>query len=636
MEKFKSPSELESFVNGLESAVDHNKPKISVCRGTGCIASGASKVSAKFTQVVKDKNIHADVVETGCHGFCERGPLVVIHPSETFYQKVKETDVEEILDKTLAGGQIIPRLQYRDEAKIAYEKEKEVPFYKDQMRVVFGMNGHIDPTRIEDYMSFGGYKAFAQVITKGNPASVIDTVVASGLRGRGGAGFPAGLKWKSTAEASGEPKYIICNADEGDPGAFMDRSIMEGNPHSVLEGMLIGAYAIGASIGYIYIRNEYPLALERLEIALNQAREYGLLGENILGSGFNFDILISRGGGAFVCGESTALMESIEGRVGRPRVKWKRTAISGLWGKPTNINNVETWANVPYIFLRGVDWYTSIGTGDVSKSPWNGSKGTKIFSLVGKVNNTGLVEVPMGTTLRTIVFDIGGGIKDSKKGRTFKAVQTGGPSGGCIPSEFLDIGVDFDELTRLGSMMGSGGLIVMDDRTCMVEVARYFVDFLKEESCGKCTPCREGLRAMSNILNRIVRGHGRMEDLDLLEDLATTMVVASFCNLGQTAANPVLSTLKYFRNEYIDHIQTKTCTARQCTELIKFTINPETCTGCTICARKCPTSAISGETKKVHVVDQSKCVQCGVCFDVCNFNAVNVLSGPEIKDKLGV
>ncbi|MBN2724607.1 MAG: NADH-quinone oxidoreductase subunit NuoF [Deltaproteobacteria bacterium] len=635
MERLNSPDDLIKYVDALEGAVDHNKPKVSVCRGTGCIASGASEVSSTFKSEVEKRNLDIQVVETGCHGFCERGPLVVIHPRETFYQKVKENDISEIIDKSLLEDGVIPRLQYRDENKTVYEKENEVPFYKHQMRVVFGMNGHIDPTRIEDYMSYGGYRAFANVLKEDNPVDIIDTVIKSGLRGRGGAGFPAGLKWKSTAQTPGDIKYIICNADEGDPGAFMDRSIMEGNPHSVLEGMLIGAYAIGAGVGYIYIRNEYPLALDRLETALDQARDAGLLGDNILGSSFCFDVKISRGGGAFVCGESTALMESIEGRVGRPRVKWQRTAISGLWGKPTNINNVETWANVPYIFSRGIDWFTSIGTGDVSKSPWDGSKGTKIFSLVGKVNNTGLVEVPMGTTLRTIVFDIGGGIKDSKKGRKFKAVQTGGPSGGCIPEEFLDIGVDFDELTRLGSMMGSGGLIVMDDRTCMVEVARYFVDFLKEESCGKCTPCREGLRAMSEILNRIVRGKGKMEDLELLEDLAQTMVVASFCNLGQTAANPVLSTLKYFRNEYIDHVQNKICTARQCTELIKFDIS-ENCTGCTICARKCPVSAISGETKKIHSIDQSKCVQCGVCYDVCNFNAVNILSGPEIGDKLGV
>lgn len=634
MDTATTPQALFEIIEKHEKARDPNAVRISVCGGTGCKASGAMALIEAFRTEIEARKLGIEVISTGCHGFCERGPLVVLHPSGIFYQKVKVKDVPEILDKTLAKGEIIPRLQYRDENRQVYEKEKEVPFYKHQQRIVFAMNGHIDPKRLDHYLSMGGYRALATVLSKHKPEEVIDMVIRSGLRGRGGAGFPTGLKWKATREANGDIKYLICNADEGDPGAFMDRSVLEGNPHLVLEGMLIGAYAIGASEGYVYVRNEYPMAIEHLQLAIEQARTLGVLGKNILGTGFSFDIKINRGGGAFVCGEETALIASIEGKRGMPRTRPPFPAKQGLFGKPTDINNVETWANIPTIINRGVEWFTSIGTGDVSKSPFNGSKGTKIFSLVGKVNNTGLVEVPMGISLRKIVFGIGGGIKNAKKGRTFKAVQTGGPSGGCIPEQYLDHPVDFDELSKLGSMMGSGGMIVMDDHTCMVEVARYFVDFLKEESCGKCTPCREGLRRMSEILNRLVRGQGRMEDMAVLEDLGVAMKDASLCGLGQTAANPVLSTLKYFRSEYEHHIESGLCDGRQCIELIRYFIT-DACTGCTVCAKKCPTQAISGENKKLHVIDQAKCVRCGVCYDACNFNAISILSGAEIREKLG-
>ncbi len=634
MEKATTPQALLQIIEKHEKARDPNAVRISVCGGTGCKASGAGPLIEAFRKEIADRKLDVEVISTGCHGFCERGPLVVLHPTGVFYQKVKIKDIPEILEKTLDKGELIPRLQYRDENRQVYVKEKEVPFYKDQERIVFAMNGHIDPTRLDHYLSMQGYRALATVLAKHKPEEIVEMVIKSGLRGRGGGGFPTGLKWKFTREAEGDKKYLICNADEGDPGAFMDRSVLEGNPHLVLEGMIIGAFAVGASEGYVYVRNEYPMAIEHLQLAITQARELGVLGQNILGTGFSFDVKINRGGGAFVCGEETALIASIEGRRGMPRTRPPFPAKKGLWGKPTDINNVETWANVPYIINRGVDWFTSIGTGDVSKSPFGGSKGTKIFSLVGKVNNTGLVEVPMGIPLRKIVFDIGGGIKGAKKGRTFKAVQTGGPSGGCIPDKYLDHPVDFDELSKLGSMMGSGGMIVMDDHTCMVEVARYFVDFLKEESCGKCTPCREGLRRMSEILNRMVRGQGRTEDLAVLEDLGAVMKDASLCQLGSTAANPVLSTLQYFRSEYENHIATGLCDGRQCIDLIRYHIT-DACTGCTICAKKCPTQAITGENKQLHVLDQSKCVRCGVCYDACNFNAISILSGTEIREKLG-
>jgi NADH-quinone oxidoreductase subunit F len=527
---------------------------------------------------------------------------------------VTTEDVSEILHQVANGGGVIERLLYQDplsKQRILYEEE--IPFYKFQQRIVFGNNGEIDPTDIDDYIRIGGYQALEKVLSTMTPEAVIQTIKDSGLRGRGGGGFPTGIKWEACRRAKGKEKFVICNADEGDPGAYMDRSLLEGNPHSVIEGMLIGAYAIGSEEGYVYVRNEYPLAISNLTCALDQARAYGLLGKNILGSGLNFQIKISRGGGAFVCGESTALMASLEGRVGEPRAKYIHTVEQGLWNQPSNLNNVETWANVPIIINRGVEWYTSIGT--------EGSKGTKIFSLVGKINHTGLVEVPMGMTLRQIIFDIGGGIP---KGKRFKAVQTGGPSGGCIPESLLDLPVDFDRLQEAGSMMGSGGMIVMDEDNCMVDMARYFVQFLEEESCGKCTPCREGLQQMGRILNRICRGEGKKGDIELLEDLSLVMIESSLCGLGLTAPNPVLSTLRYFREEYEAHIEEKRCPAKFCRELISFSIRPDQCTGCGACARVCPTQAIKGERKKVHFLESQKCVKCKACVEACKFEAIEI------------
>jgi NADH-quinone oxidoreductase subunit F len=489
--------------------------------------------------------------------------------------------------------------------------EQDIPFYKFQQRIVFGSNGEIDPTQIDDYIAIGGYQALEKVLSGMKPEQVIDLIKKSGLRGRGGGGFPTGEKWESCRKAKGREKFVICNADEGDPGAYMDRSLLEGNPHRVIEGMLIGAYAMGAEEGYVYVRHEYPLAVTNLSRAIEQAKDDGLLGKNILGSDLNFTIKINRGGGAFVCGESTALMASLEGKVGEPRAKYIHTVEHGLWNQPSNLNNVETWANVPIIINRGVDWYTSIGT--------EGSKGTKIFSLVGKINNTGLVEVPMGITLRQIVYDIGGGIPDGKR---FKAIQTGGPSGGCIPASLLDLPVDFDRLQEAGSMMGSGGMIVMDVDNCMVDMAHYFVQFLQEESCGKCTPCREGLQQMGEVLNRICDGNGRDGDIELLQDLSQVMVDTSLCGLGMTAPNPVLSTIRYFRDEYEAHIREKRCPAKVCKNLITISIDPEKCTGCGACLKVCPVDAIMGEKKKPHQLDQSKCVKCRGCYEACKFDAV--------------
>jgi NADH-quinone oxidoreductase subunit F len=553
--KLKSAAQMEALRNSIAAKKDPAKSMVIICNGTGCHAHGCKAVTTAFQDQVKQLNLQdkVEVKITGCHGFCERGTLVVVQPKGVFYQRVGVKDVPEILNETVVKGNVIPRMCYTDKAsgqKIT--TEHDVPFYKLQNRLIFGSNGMIDPTSIEDYLGIGGYTALAKAL-KMTPENIISEVKKSGLRGRGGAGFPTGNKWESTRNAHGDVKYIICNADEGDPGAYMDRSLVEGNPHSVLEGMIIGAYAIGGHEGYIYVRNEYPLAVQNMHTAIQQAEELGLLGKNILGSGYDFHITVRRGGGAFVCGESTALMASLEGKVGEPRAKYIHTSEQGLFGKPSNLNNVETWANIPLIINKGADWYSKIGTA--------GSKGTKIFALVGNITNTGLVEVPMGTSLRKIIFDIGGGIP---KGRKFKAVQTGGPSGGMIPESLLDLPVDFDELTKAGSMMGSGGMIVMDDKTCMVDMARYYTTFLVGESCGKCVPCREGLRQMKIILDRITSGEGKEGDIQLLEDLAGTMNAASLCQLGQSASNPVMSSLRYFRDEYETHIKEHKCNAGVC------------------------------------------------------------------------
>jgi len=609
-----SPSELENLRQLIRQKRDPNKPCITVCAGTGCRASGAEVVVDAFTDEIerRELQINVELKETGCHGFCERGPVIVIRPKRVFYQRVKPEDVPEIVSETVLNGNIIERLLYVDPVtneKIVYEPD--VPFYKRQTRTIFGANGEIDPTDIEDYIAVGGYSALSKALFQMSPDEIIEEVKRSGLRGRGGAGFPTGRKWQSCRDAEGDIKYVICNGDEGDPGAYQDRSLLEGNPHSVLEGMIIGAYAIGSHQGYIYVRNEYPLAVRHARIAIEQAMDYGLLGKDILGSGFDFTVTINKGGGAFVCGESSALMASLEGKIGEPRAKYIHMSEKGLWDRPSLLNNVKTWANVPLIIKKGADWYSQIGTAS--------SKGTMIFSLVGKVNNTGLVEVPMGITLRRLVYDIGGGIRGGKK---FKAVQTGGPSGGCIPEQYLDIPVDFDELNKLGSMMGSGGMIVMDEDTCMVDIAKYFVNFLKEESCGKCVPCREGLTRMSEVLKNITKGKGKREDLDTLEDLAGILRGGALCALGTTAANPVLSTLHYFRDEYTAHIDKKRCPAGVCRELTQYSIDPEKCEGCLRCLTACPVGAISGEKRKPHTLNQGTCIKCGACYDVCKFDAV--------------
>jgi NADH-quinone oxidoreductase subunit F len=607
MTRLANKEALETLRARITTARDPQRKAVAVCAGTGCVAYGSVKLTEAFREAVKRLSLDVEVRPTGCHGFCERGPLVVVYPQKILYQRVAAKDVDEILTKTVGAGEVIDRLLYEDPVTgQKYVYEEEVPFYKHQQRLILGNNGRIDPTNIEDYLAIGGYSALVKALFSMTPDAVLDQVLKAKLRGRGGGGFEAGWKWKGCKEAKGTPKYVICNADEGDPGAFMDRSVMEGNPHSVIEGMIIGAYTIGSSQGYIYIRNEYPLAVERLGIALQQARELGLLGPDILGSGLDFDIKINKGGGAFVCGESTALMLSIEGEVGEPRAKHIHTVEAGVWDKPTNLNNVETWANVPLIVAKGAEWFRSIGT--------EGSTGTKIFSLVGKVNNTGLVEVPMGISLRDIVYKIGGGIPGGGK---FKAVQTGGPSGGCLPESMLDLKVDFDELTKAGSMMGSGGMIVMDENTCMVDVAKYFLNFLKFESCGKCVTCREGTKRLWEITDRITKGEGREEDLALIEELSECVADASLCALGGTAPNPVMSTLKHFRSEYETHIREHKCPAKVCKELITFSIDAEKCTGCRICAKKCPTGAITGEKKKVHVIDQAKCIKCRVCYESC-------------------
>jgi len=613
--RLNSVAALEALRKAIVASRDPDKPCVTVCGGTGCHSFGSEGVSDAFKKEIKKSKLDGkvEVKVTGCHGFCEKGPLVVIKPKDIFYQKVKAEDVPEIVAETVVGGNIIDRLLYTDPdtgKKVTHEPE--VPFYQKQKRLVFGNNGLIDPTSIEDYIAVGGYAALGKVFSGMTPEGVIAKVRKAGLRGRGGGGFPTGDKWQSCRDAEGEKRYIICNCDEGDPGAFMDRSLMEGNPHSVLEGMIIGAYAIGGHEGYIYVRNEYPLAVKNAQTAIEQAEEHGLLGKNILGSGFDFSVKISRGGGAFVCGESTALMASLEGKVGEPRAKYVHTSDKGLWEQPTNLNNVETWANVPLIIGNGADWYAKIGS--------EGSNGTKIFSLVGKINNTGLIEVPMGITLREIIYGIGGGIPDGKK---FKAVQTGGPSGGCIPESLLDLPVDFDQLDKAGSMMGSGGMIIMDENSCMVDIAKYFINFLEGESCGKCLPCREGLKRMSQILTGITEGRGKDGDIELLERLSATLVDSSLCALGSTAPNPVLTTLRYFRDEYEAHIKDKRCPAGVCKALVTYSIDEEKCPGCGLCVKACPVEAITDMGKKKPVVlDQEKCIKCGACYDVCKLGAV--------------
>lgn len=592
------------------------KTIISVCGGTGCHAYGCQAVRNQFKKNLRRRRMEHQVTLkfTGCRGFCERGPIVTIQPRGIFYQQVKEKDVDLILEETVLKGKVLPQLLYKDSRtgkKVT--REKEIPFYRAQQRLVLGNNGRIDPGDLEDYIALGGYGAFAKALEAMTPGEIIGEVKTAGLRGRGGAGFPTGQKWAGCREAPGDRKYVVCNCDEGDPGAYMDRSLLEGNPHAVIEGMLIGARAIGADQGYIYVRHEYPLACTNAARAIRQARSAGLLGKNILGSGFRFDLEIVKGGGAFVCGESTALIASIEGKVGEPRGKQIHTVSQGLWDQPTNINNVETWANVPLIIHRGSKWFSSIGTGK--------SKGTKIFSLVGKVKNTGLVEVPMGATLKDIIFDIGGG---PQNGKAIKAVQTGGPSGGCIPASLFNLPVDYDSLSAAGSMMGSGGMIVMDEGTCMVDVARYFVHFLKEESCGKCLPCREGLKRMGEILDGITEGKGNGQSLELLEDLAAVVADASLCGLGKTAPNPVLSALKYFRPEFDAHILGRKCPAGVCTALLRYSISAAECKGCGACLKACPAQAIRGEKKQPHSISAELCSKCGSCKGACKFNAVAV------------
>lgn len=628
MSRINSPAELEEFRKGILSKRDPNKPCITLCSGSACHASGSGDVAASLEEEIEKQGLSAevDIRRTGCHGFCERGPIIVIHPEEICYFQIEPKDVPEIISQTIKEKKIIERLLYTDPE--THEKiihESDIPFYKHQERLVFGSNGSIDPKSIDDYLAIGGYAALAKSLSGMSAEQVLEEVKKSNLRGRGGGGFPAGRKWEGSRDAPEKIKYVIVNADEGDPGAYMDRALLEGNPHAILEGLTIGAYAIGSHEGYIYVRQEYPLAVENINIAIKQAEDYGFLGKNILGSGFDFIVKVHQGAGAFVCGESTALMTALEGRAGEPRPKYIRSNIKGLWDRPSVLNNVETWANVPLIINKGADWFTQLGTA--------GSKGTKIFSLVGKITNTGLVEVPMGTSLKDIIYKIGGGIPGGKK---FKAVQTGGPSGGCIPEDLLNLEVGFDELTDAGSMMGSGGMIVMDEDTCMVDVARYFINFLTDESCGKCVPCREGLRQMLKILTNITEGKGKEGDIKLLEELSETAKEAALCALGKSAPNPFLSTLRYFRNEYEAHIMKKQCPALSCKELISYHIDPAECQACMICLKKCPAEAIVGGKNKIHVVDQEKCTKCGTCFEACppRFGAVKKISGEPVPSPI--
>ena len=599
------------------------RPVLTVSAGTCGQARGSLKVIDSLKKAIKAEDLEDKVVVkvTGCHGFCEAEPNIIIQPGGLFYQKVDPKHSKEIVQETVVARKTIERLLYADpQTGERTAREKDIGFYRKQKRNVLGDNALIDPTSLDDYFSIEGYGAFIKALTELTPEGVIEAVKASGLRGRGGAGFPTGTKWEMARKAKGDVKYVICNADEGDPGAYMDRSLLEGNPHRVLEGMMIGAYAIGAREGYIYARDEYPLAVKHVTLAIEALYKIGLLGKNILGTGFDFDIRIAKGAGAFVCGEETALIASIEGRVGEPRQRPPFPVQKGLFGKPTTINNVETWANVPPIIRHGAEWFAGTGT--------DGSKGTKIFSLVGKIINTGLVEVPMGITLREIIYDIGGGVPN---GKAFKAVQTGGPSGGCLPAEQLDLPIDYESLAQAGSIMGSGGMIVMDEKTCMVDLAKYFLNFLRDESCGKCVSCREGTQRMYEIIQRITEGNGKKGDLELLQELAQACKDASLCGLGQTAANPVLSTLRYFAAEYKAHIEDKRCPAGVCTNLIRYSVIPEKCTGCLACKNSCPQDAIRGVLRGVHIIDQEKCIKCGACLEACRFEAIETQREEAIR-----
>ncbi len=594
--------------------MDMFRGHILCCGGTGCTSSGCDAIINEMEAQLAANGLEKEfkIVKTGCFGLCALGPVMIVYPEGAFYSRVTTEDVKEIVEEHLLKGRVVKRLLYAETVEEDTIKSlNEVDFYKKQMRVALRNCGVINPEDIEEYIGVDGYQALGKVLTEMKPEEVIDIIKASGLRGRGGGGFPSGLKWEFTAKAQGDQKYVACNADEGDPGAFMDRSILEGDPHAVIEAMAIAGYAVGANQGYIYIRAEYPIAVKRLGIAIAQAREYGLLGKNIFDSGFDFDLEIRLGAGAFVCGEETALITSIEGKRGEPRPRPPFPAVKGLWGKPTLLNNVETYANITQIILNGAEWFQSIGT--------EKSKGTKVFALGGKINNTGLVEIPMGTTLREIVEDIGGGIPNGKK---FKAAQTGGPSGGCIPAHLMDTPIDYDSLIQIGSMMGSGGLIVMDEDNCMVDIAKFFLEFTVDESCGKCTPCRVGTKRLYELLEKITSGNGTMEDLDKMEELCYSIKSTALCGLGQTAPNPVLSTLKYFRDEYEAHVRDKVCPAGVCKKLVKYSIEADKCKGCSLCARKCPVGAISGEIKSPFTIDSEKCIKCGVCMDNCKFGAI--------------
>ena len=625
-DRIRTSEDLEEVRAKIIKGESSKIPCIVIPSGTCCQARGSSEVVEAFQQEIEKHSLRDNIALriTGCGGFCQSEPNLIIYPEEIYYQKVSPDDAEEVISETVLRGRVINRLLYADpNTGERFAHLSEIPFFKKQKRLLLANNLQVDPTSINDYLAINGYSALSKVLREKTPDEAINEIKRFGLRGRGGAGFPTGGKWELCRKARGDVKYVICNADEGDPGAYMDRSLLEGNPHSVIEGMIIGGYAIGASEGFIYVRDEYPLAVRHCRLAVQKAREYGFLGNDILGSGFSFDIHIAMGAGAFVCGEETALIASIQGGRGIPRQRPPFPAERGLWDRPTNINNVETWANVPLIMTKGASWYSKIGT--------EGSKGTKIFSLVGKINNTGLVEVPLGIMLREIVYDIGGGIP---RGKRFKAVQTGGPSGGCIPSSLLDLPIDYESLKEAGSIMGSGGMIIMDEDTCMVDIARYYTSFLNDESCGKCLSCRKGTQRMLEILTNISEGKGEEGDIGLLEELALVTKDTSLCGLGQTAPNPVLSTIKYFQDEYEAHIKEKRCPVGVCKELISYYIEPDKCQACLICLRNCPVGAITGGKGLVHIIDQDKCIKCGACLDVCppRFGAVTRLSGEKVPE----